>query len=119
MKKSNLIILIIACGLGYFAYDRYVVQPKELNFVSERMLTQIAIKEQWFDALEGLRSLPNGLASLSHEIESAFKDGDTAYAKGKIIYMSETTEVCKVVDFKFRYGSLNDYEIFSQSNCVH
>ncbi|TFH88820.1 hypothetical protein [Vibrio ouci] len=118
MKKSTMLVLFVVIMLGYFIYDRYVAQPKELVRLSKLMLSQVAIKEGWFDPSEGLRDLPNGTATLHKEIDTSFKDGDTAYANGKIAYKSKTTDICKVVDFKFTYGSLNDYEIFSQSDCI-
>lgn len=118
MKKSTSIIMVVICALSYFIYDRYIVQPKELNLESERMLSQIAFQEQWFDVLGGLSNHSNGSAILNKEIDSAFKDENMAYVKGKIVYISETTQICKIVDFKFKYGSLNDYEIFSQSDCA-
>ncbi|WP_260258993.1 hypothetical protein [Vibrio intestinalis] len=117
MNKPTLLIIVIACLLGYFIYDRYVVQPKQLNSAAQNMLTQMAIKQQWFDPLELLSDSSNSNIQLNKEIESAFQDGDMVYANGKITYRSETSQVCKIVDFRFRYGSLNDYEIFTQSDC--
>ncbi|MDA0147037.1 hypothetical protein [Vibrio sp. LaRot3] len=118
MKATTLLVMVIASLSMYFVYNHYVVQPKQLNAASENMLTQMAIKERWFDPFGLLSATSRDSINLSTEVDSAFRDGENVYANGKITYISETAQICKIVDFRLQAGSLNDYEIFTQSDCA-
>ncbi|MDR9826717.1 hypothetical protein RCJ22_13980 [Vibrio sp. FNV 38] len=107
---------LVSLGLmSYLAYDSFIAKPKALDNSSKRMLGQIGIKEKWFDAFKVM----DGSIVLSRDIEASFKDGDTVHTIGKIEYSVEGQDFCKSVDFKFKLGSLNDYQINNVSNCVN
>ncbi|WP_146492932.1 MULTISPECIES: hypothetical protein [Vibrio] len=109
-------ISLVSLGLmSYLAYNSFIAKPKALDNSSKSMLAQIGIKEKWFDAFKVM----DGSIVLSRDIESSFEDGDTVHTVGKIEYTVEDQHFCKYVDFKFKLGSLNDYQINNVSNCLN
>ncbi|MCL1145358.1 hypothetical protein L2747_04915 [Shewanella marinintestina] len=114
MNKVVGISLVILGGISYFAYESFIVKPKHLDNSSKSMLGQIGIKEKWFDAFK----IIDGSIVLSRHIESSFEDGDTVHTIGTIEYTVEGQHFCRYVDFNFKLGSLNDYQINNVSTCL-
>lgn len=114
MNKAIGFSLVVLALISYLAYESFIVKPKMLDNSSKLMLGQIGIKEKWFDAFKVM----DGSIVLSKDIKSSFEDGDTVHTIGKIEYTIDEQHFCKYVDFVFRVGSLNDYQINNVSNCL-
>ena len=115
MNKLVVLSLVFLGGISYLAYESIIVKPKILNDLSKSMLSQIGVKEKWFDAFKVM----DGSIVLSRHIESSFEDANTVHTIGKIEYTVENQYFCKYVDFNFKVGSLNNYQINNVSNCLN
>ena len=118
MNKLSLCLIIICALSGYTLYNRYVVQPNKATAASEKMLAQIAIKERWFNGLKVMEEVSNGKGSLERQISFTSKVGNEVRSSGKIKYTNASMNLCKIVEFSFILGSLNDYQIQSAYDCV-
>ncbi len=115
MNKLVGLSLVFLGGISYLAYESIVVKPKKMELSSKSMLSQIGIKEKWFDAFKVM----DGSIVLSRHIESSFEDANTVHTIGKIEYTVEGQHFCKYVDFNFKLGSLNNYQINNVSSCLN
>ena len=117
MSKTSTLSIIVLLIVGYLGYNKFYAEPKEVVSSAKSMLFQMAVKEKWIDGFGIMVEIDSGDGTLLREIAVASNYDNVVYATGKIEYLSSTQAMCKEVDFTFKTGSLNTYEITSERNC--
>ncbi len=117
MSRVTAICMVLLLLMGYLGYDRFSEKRQTLITPSKHVLNLIAIKKLWVDPREMLRTSSDGELSYSVDIESAYAEADNVYAFGKILINKGEHSVCRLVDFNFKQGKLDQYEVTKQRDC--
>lgn len=117
MNKSSILSILVLLALSYLSYNKFYAEPKEVAASAKSVMLQMAVKEKWIDAFDLMAEVGVGSGDLQSKIAVTSNYDNVVHATGKIAYSSSTHAMCKEVDFSFKTGALNTYNITKESDC--